>query len=85
VPAHQEDHAFRRGGRAEANLIYRRRQAELNVAMAKLHLPNVKTSDLNDTQSTTATVISIAQNPMSLAQLTLDNIKDKIAPNYENF
>ncbi len=67
-------------GQAETNLIYSRRQAELNVAIAKLRVPAIQRSDINNSTSTTATLGSIYQNQLTQAQLTLDNIKDEIDP-----
>ncbi len=64
---------------AKTDLIYHRRQAELNVAIAKLRMPSVTGSN-NISNTTSATLASIAQNQLTLAQLTLDNIEATIDP-----
>jgi len=66
--------------RAKATLAYERRQAELNVAIAKLRVPVLASTAVTLNRTYTDTTTAVAQNQLELAQLALDNINADVNP-----
>lgn len=69
---------------AQEDLAYRRRQAELNLSIAKVNLENVAPTNSTVTEGVTEPGgLQIRRLQVELAQLALDNIADTIDPSLE--
>jgi multidrug efflux pump subunit AcrA (membrane-fusion protein) len=64
--------------RAEEDLTFSRRQAELNLAIAKLNLQKVSQAPSSTTVDTAT--LAITQFQVELAQMALDRIRDEVSP-----
>jgi multidrug efflux pump subunit AcrA (membrane-fusion protein) len=65
---------------AQGDLAYRRQQAQLNLAIAKIHAPDSVGTVVTNSTTFTATQAAIYQNQLTLAQLALDRVGAEINP-----
>lgn len=65
---------------AQGDLAYRRRQAELNLAIAKIQASDTTGRVITDSTVYSTTRAGVYQNQLSLAQLTFDRIGDAVNP-----
>ncbi|MFN8488757.1 MAG: HlyD family efflux transporter periplasmic adaptor subunit [Caldilineaceae bacterium] len=66
--------------RAKTALTYDRRQAELNVAIAKLRVPVLASTAVTLNKTYTDTTAAVAQNQLELAQLALESLDTQVNP-----